>query len=167
MRMAKVQLYLFLLPVLLAFSAVHPFYLSVCDLVYHPASNTMQISLRIFTNDLETALTKAEGKTVDLYHPADSVKLEQLVESYVRACLKIKVNDREQAMVLHGFEREAESTWIYLSLPDCGKPQQIEIKNALLYNSFVKQSHIIQAEVEGVRKSVRVNFPDSQVRLQF
>ena len=169
MRVAKLQLYLFLLvlPVQFCFTAAHPFYMSVCDLVYKSETQSLQIAVRIFTNDLETALKKAEGKAVDLYHPADSLSLEKQLNRYVQACLKIKINGQEQPMSYLGHEREAESCWLYFAIADCPKPLQLDLKNSLLYNSFRQQANIIQAEVDGIKKSLRLSFPEVNASFLF
>ncbi len=169
MRVAKLQLYFFLvvLPVQFCFTVAHPFYLSVCELVYKSESQSLQIAVRIFTNDLETALKKAEGGAVDLYHPADSLHLEKQLNRYVQACLKIKINDQEQPMSYLGHEREGESCWLYFAVTDCPKPGQLEVSNSLLYNSFRQQANIVQAEVDGVKKSLRLGFPEVKASFLF
>ncbi len=127
----------------------------------------MQVSVRLFTNDLETSLKKAEGKAIDVYHPADSVLLNKQLSAYLQACLKIRINGKDMRPDFLGFEREGESSWLYLSIPACPKPTEVSVSTTILYNSFPQQAHIIQAEVAGTKKSVRLSFPESIATFDF
>jgi hypothetical protein len=167
--LAKLRIYLLLLllPLQFAYSAAHPFYLGVCDVVYKEDDQSLQISVRLFTNDLEVSLKKAEGKSIDLYHPADSVLLGKQLAAFLNASLKIKINGKEQPILYQGFEREGECTWLYLSSSDCSRPLKMEVQNTLLYNAFRQQAHIIQTEVGNIKKSVRLSFPESSAFFDF
>lgn len=145
---------------ILFFSFKHPFYLSVTDLKYNPAAKALQGSVKIFTNDLETALKKVHGKTVDLINPKDTVATQKLLDDYLKKNLRFKINGQQKTYTLLGFENEQEAIWLYIELKNCPLPKKIEVETTLLYDHIKDQNNIIHLEVNGQKKSFKVSNPD-------
>jgi hypothetical protein len=149
------------------FSFKHPFYLSVTDLKYNAKESTLEGSVKLFTNDLETALKKIHHKTIDLINPTDTALTQQLLEAYLEKRLSIKINDEEKKIDLLGFEREQEAIWIYVAFKKCQLPKKVSIKNSLLFDYIKEQSNIIHLEVNGEKKSIKLNNPETLARFDF
>jgi hypothetical protein len=146
---------------------MHPFFLSVTDLKYQAKDKSLEVSVRIFANDLEAALVQVEGKSVDLFHPKDKPSLEKLLERYLKATLLIKVNEQDLPLQYIGHEFESESCWIYLAGANCPLPKSLEVQNMILYNKFKTQSNIVQIEVGSEKKSARQSFPGVRFFFEF
>lgn len=65
-----------------AFSLLHPFFVSMTDIKYNPNDKDLEISVRIFTDDLENVLRKYTTTKVDILHPADQEQMNQEVYNY-------------------------------------------------------------------------------------
>jgi len=140
----------------------HPFYLSVTDLKYNEKEKALQGSVKIFVNDLEGALKKQEGKTVDLVNPKDTVRTKKLLEDYLKKHLAFKINGKAFTYNMLGFEQEQEAIWIYIEAK-CPLPKKLEIENSILYDFLSGQSNIVHLEVKGERKSLKVDNPEKLV----
>lgn len=119
----------------------------------------MQVSVRIFANDLESTLKKLEKEPVDLFNPEHTEKVEVILAAYLKAVLKLKVNSKSIPLHYLGYEIDSESCWIYLDSEKCDLPQKIQVENAILYEHLTEQSNIVQIELGDKKKSARQIFP--------
>ncbi|MBM3426515.1 MAG: hypothetical protein FJX97_05930, partial [Bacteroidetes bacterium] len=55
-------------------SLVHPFFISLTEVRYNAGSKKMELAQKIFWDDLEVALSKEAGVTVDFLKPKDKAK---------------------------------------------------------------------------------------------
>jgi uncharacterized protein DUF6702 len=145
----------------------HPFYLSVTDLKYNEKEKAVQGSVKLFVSDLEDALKRQQGKTVDLIHPKDTVQTKALLDAYLKKRLSFKINHKAYTYKLLGFEQEQEAVWMYIEVSGCPLPKTVEIENTLLYDYITGQSNIVHMEVKGERKSSKVDNPDRRLVLEF
>lgn len=153
--------------ILMGFSFSHPFYLSVTDLKYKASEKTMQASVKVFVNDLETALKKINQKPIDLLHPKDTVQLNKVLATYLAKHLTFKLNSEIKLFDFIGFEIEQEAIWMYLEYNNCPSPKKVEIENSLLYDFIKEQSNILKLEVNGKNQSSKVSYPDKLLHFEF
>lgn len=145
----------------------HPFYLSVCDFKYNPKERVLQGSVKLFTNDLEDALKKLEGRTVDLIRPKDTLATNKILYEYLQKHLSFKINGKLQNYTVLGFEHEQEAVWIYIETEKCPLPKKVELENTLLYDFISAQSNIVHMEVNNQRKSLKVDCPEKVLNFEF
>jgi hypothetical protein len=158
----------FLFSLIILFSSFkHPFYLSVTDLKYSPKEKALQGSVKIFTSDLEAALKKIHQKTIDLINVKDTAATQKILADYLKKRLAININKKKSDYTLIGFEREEEAVWIYIEIKNCAKPKNVSIENSILYDFIKEQMNIVHIEVDGEKKSLKVNNPDKQLSFTF
>lgn len=150
---------------LLAFK--HPFYLSVSDLKYNAHEKAIQGTVRLFVNDLESALKKSKGKTVDLINTNDTAQIKKTLNEYLVNHFSLKLNKQLKPFIVLGYEVEQESIWIYIEFRKCSLPKTVEIENTLLYDYIKSQTNIVHLEVKGKTKSLKVNCPESKMSFVF
>lgn len=144
----------------------HPFYLGVTELKYADKEKTLQVTVKLFTNDLEDALGKTHKKKPDIIN-GDKKELSLLLSDYILKNLSLSVNNKIQKLVFLGFEHENDAVWMYLEVQSCPKPSQISVKNSLLYDLLKNQTNIIHCEVKGDKKSTKLTFPESSANFVF
>jgi hypothetical protein len=152
---------------LFCFSFKHPFYLSVTDLKYNEKEKSIQDSVKIFTNDLEGALKKKLGRTVDLINIKDKGEVSRIMKDYLNEHLRIFPDGEPKNYELIGFEKEEEATWFYIELKNCSRPKTIKIENSVLYDFIKEQMNIVHIELNGEKKSYKVNYPEKEIRFEF
>lgn len=151
----------------LTWSMAHPFYLSVCDMRYNANEKKLEGTLKLFTNDLEDALKRLENKPVDLIHSTNKVQTLKELNKYLKKRLRIHSDAKPLNYQLLGYETEEESTWIYFETATCPPPRSLNLHNSVLYDFLKEQINIINVEIGGVKKSWKLNCPESQVSLDF
>ena len=155
---------------LLAFSFTnkkHPYYVSVVDIKYDVKQKAVQISARLFTNDLEDALRKTNKKTIDLLNPKIRSEVDSALFHYIKERFQISLNSKVQSLTYIGYEKEEESIWAYLEIKKTAVPKKININTRLLYDFLPQQINIIHTEINGIKKSSKVTNPDSKIEFSF
>lgn len=164
------EMLLFLNHILIYFSAIwflpHPYYLSVTELKYNEKAKSIEVSCKMFTNDLEMALRKTSGKTVDLLHPQDKAETDKILFEYITKRLTITNNNQKQTLKYIGFEKEEDAIWTYMEISNCQKPKSLLVTNKLLYDFLKEQINIVHLECGSLNESNKVTNPDSKIEFK-
>lgn len=148
--------------------ARHDFHTSLTQMHFDPKSQTVEVSIRLFTDDLETALTRENGEKKVRFESAD--KPNQLLEKYVRRHFLVADSQRKQrAYTYLGYEPEGDAQWVYLEMPAAGAEpfKNIVIKQDILMDLFGDQVNLVNIQYHQQKKTVvfRNNQPVQAVSL--
>mgnify|MGYP000135582919 CR=1 FL=1 len=64
--------------------ATHEFYVSICNIQHNTEAATLEITLKIFTDDFEKALEQDSGKALHLGTPKEDSKADELIRDYLQ-----------------------------------------------------------------------------------
>lgn len=145
----------------------HPLYITVTEINHNAKDKTLEISCKIFTNDFETVLEKQAGSKVDLSDAAAKNASAKCIKEYISRHLLIKVDGKPVTLQLIGSERQEDGTWSYFQVGDVATVKRLDIVNNLLYDGFTQEMNIMHVTVGGVRKSSRLNYPDTAADFEF
>ena len=145
----------------------HPFYITVVDIKNDAKQQSLNISVKLFTNDIEEALKKTTAKSIDLLNPKNKAEMEIELMNYIKKRLSISVNNKITNIDFIGYEKEEDAIWAYLEIKKVALPKNIKVDTKLLFDFLPLQSNIVHADVNGVKKSSKVNNPDSKVEFNF
>ncbi len=148
-------------------STFHPYYMSVTEFEYKLAEKEVQVSCKIFTDDLEGTLKKEYKRKVDILNTASKKENEQLLNSYLQQHLRLQLDGKPVVLKMIGFEEEGEAIWIYLVTTNTAAFKSAVVFNDLLYSYREDQLNIIHFKNKAERKSHRFTFPDKQVTLNW
>ena len=116
----------------------HAFHTSVTRMDYNAQAQVFEVSIRVFTDDLETTLTKDNNGRKFLVVNGDAN--DPFIEKYVRknfALLNAQKQKKPYSYV--GKEQEVDATWIYLEIP-CREPiAGFSVQQAVLFDAFDDQ----------------------------
>ncbi|MBL7935706.1 MAG: hypothetical protein JNM51_07845 [Bacteroidia bacterium] len=145
----------------------HPYYISVIDIKYNTQQKALQLSARMFTNDLEDALQKLNTKKIDVLNPENKAEIDSILFSYIKQRLNISINNKFQTLRYIGYEKEEESIWTYLEIQKVASTKTLLMNTKLLYDYLPSQVNIVHVEINGIKKSSKVTNPDSKVEFSF
>lgn len=132
----------------------HPFYISLTDIRYNSASKTLEISQKIFWDDLEVALSDINKGKIDFLNPKDPESLAVLVENYLLLHNEVIVNGQVLKLNYLGFEIEEDAAWFYLEAQKVPVPKTITVKNTVLVDRFAGQQNIVNIYQQQKPKSL-------------
>src|SRR5882724_9495876 len=145
----------------------HPLYITVTDINHNAKDKTLEISCKMFTNDFEAVLEKAAHGKVDLSDAKNKTATDKLIADYVQKHLQLKVDGRPAVIQFVGSEKEEDGTWSYFQVSNIPSVKKIDVSNSLLYDNFNQEINIMHASVGGVKKSTRLDYPDSAASFEF
>ena len=141
------------------FSVFHPFHISVTEVLYRPSEKTIQVSVRIFLDDLELGLRAETGDTkLDIKSSPES-DLNTHIGNYVKNRLKLTAK-KPISLEYLGFEYEEDALWCYFEAEKVKKFDALQIENKILIEAFSDQENLIHFRSEGKVKSVRLSAND-------
>ena len=134
----------------------HDFHTSLTEMRYNTKSKTFEISVRVFTDDLEKVLSVANQNKKFLVENND--KNDPFVEAYIKKNFVV-VNTKNQKPIINyiGKEKEGDATWIYLEMPVNESINGSKIQNNVLIDMFEDQTNILNIFVQNQKKSYLYN----------
>jgi ABC-type uncharacterized transport system ATPase subunit len=105
---------------------------------YNPALKTFEVSIRMFTDDLERGLSQGNDKQRVVIKNDD--KNDQLVERYVLKSFVLTDGQKKPVTIKYlGKEQEEDATWVYLEIPFQGQLHGYRLQNSTLMEVFDDQ----------------------------
>lgn len=157
----------FLFLAFLTLSSFHPFHFGVTEMHFNTQSQTMEISCKLFTNDLESILKKKFGKSIDLIKHHEAQEVKTLLQSYIQEHLQIKSGQQYISFKILGSEHEDSAIWIHLESQKLNHPKELYIQNSLLFDLFDDQANILHLDINGQKKSYKLQNPTNSQLFYF
>jgi hypothetical protein len=138
--------YLLGLFTLLAFVPIkeHAFYVSITEL--NIVDDTLQISLRLFTDDLEFALNERSEEKIFLEAQGDERKAFVYIKDYVNASFSVGNGAKDERITWLGHEFEDDVCWIYGQTPLPAEQHLLFVRNAVLMDVYPRQQNIVHLQ---------------------
>lgn len=140
-------------------SLMHPYYVGVAEIKCQP-DKSLNCSIKLFTDNLETELKNEYQININLIKPANRKSTEQLLGIYLKKHFELQQNNQAISLTFLGFEIEDDATWCYLEGKLISPNSELGISNSLLYDQFPSQINIVHFEQNGKRQSAKVQNPN-------
>lgn len=132
----------------------HKFYVAIFQVNHAPEKKMLQITSRIFIDDLDGALEKHYKKKFHLGEKEQTAGEETLMRQYFSEKFTIKINGQPKPMVFLSDETQDDVLICYFRVTDIAKITSLEISNKLLFDYVTEQQNIIQTNVNGKKESL-------------
>jgi len=165
MKIKILLLVLFMFPLLS--NQKHEEYYSITQMYYKEKDKSLQIRIKLFTEETEFALNKYYKKKLELNSKVEISEADQLIENYLKLKFNIVINDKLINYQWIGKEFEKDQMIIYLEAKEVEKFNQMEIKNAVFTDIFPSQENIVKVEVNNIDKSLILNKQNEKGLLVF
>jgi hypothetical protein len=146
---------------------MHKYYISLTKIEYKKENSTIQITMRIFIDDLQEALNKTYGKNFELAIPDESTELRPLIKDYISNNFYIKINDKLLKYNYLGKEYEKDVVYLYLETQNIEFINSIEVKNSMLTRRFPTQQNFIKIYMNGIKKTFLLSQGNDKDLLKF
>ena len=132
---------------------VHKFYMAIYQINYVPEKKMLQITSRIFMDDLNKTLEQKFKKKFYLGTDKESLESVELLKKYLFEKFSIKVNGQPKTMNFLSKEMDGDVLVCYLNIKEISKMSSLEIVNSLLIDGFLEQQNIVHVTAFGTKKS--------------
>ncbi|MCC9138733.1 DUF6702 family protein [Pontibacter silvestris] len=145
----KNLLLMLLLILMSSLAYAHDYHTSITDIKYNPRSQHLEVAVRVFTDDLEDALSRHSKSKVTYSSSSDAVR--QQLEDYLRANLSFELTKGKPLKYNYlGSEAETDVVWMYVEVPVSSTSlPQLYVKNAVLMEVFRDQMNIVNVDYKG------------------
>jgi len=138
----------------LAFTS-HKFYVSVTNISYSEKDDAIQITSRVFIDDLDAVLLERyeiEGK---LGSDKESKLADTYLEKYLRKKFQLEINGEKVSYNLIGRKYDDDVCIFYMEAPKVDFPsiKSIQIQNELLTDLFDEQQNVVHFKINDRKKS--------------
>ncbi len=146
----------------------HPFHVSVVEIRHNAEEQVLQMSQRIFLDDLEEAVEGFHALDyVDTASPDDLVRLDSLIASYLKAKVFFRVNGENRDFTYVGSEKEGDARWCYFMIDAVPSVRTLEVTNVALMDVFDDQENIIHCVVGNQKRSYKLNKQSKYFTFEF
>ncbi len=122
----------------------HDFHVSIIDVNHNLEKNTIEVSLKVFIDDLEKALTEEDkAPTLFLNTKKENQKGDTYIKAYLKKHFKITIDGEVATGNYLGKEYENDVCWMYVEYTNIKKPKSISIQNSMLLETYSDQANII------------------------
>ncbi|HCQ16707.1 MAG: hypothetical protein CMI36_12285 [Owenweeksia sp.] len=128
----------------------HPFHTSITTCEYNGETDNLELSIRVFTDDLEQAI----GQALENRKPGTSMAKDSALQKYVGEHLGIRAGGVDLKPLYIGRETEYDITYLYLEVPSFPeREKKYQVKQTILFDQFEDQSNIVHLKIGGRNQS--------------
>jgi len=146
---------------------LHKEYFSLTKIDFNEKDQALQITMRIFTNDIDLALSKQFEKAIELGTTKEIANADKLLEIYLNQKFSVKLNKQMARYTYIGKEFEKDVMYVYLEITDIKEVNEIEIQAAMLIETFAEQENIVKLNINEQRKSLILTQQNDKGLLKF
>lgn len=147
----------------------HPIHLSVSEINYSEKDKALQITSRIFLDDLEASIrNQRNNQELDVLEPGNGLTSKQVIAEYVLTHFKVELDGKAQKLNFLGFERDDPAVICYIEIENVKKFKTIKVRNEVIMDLYDDQSNIVHITYKGPVKSFRLvrNKPEDMLTIE-
>lgn len=139
-----------------SFSILHPFHASVCEMEYNSNTRSLEITYRMFLDDLESALVEKYDADLDIMKPDQKEQVDELVEEYLESQFKFWANGAKVEFDYLGSEIEGYALWCFIEITDLDNLETLDIDNKVMLKLFDDQINLVHFNKEDQVRSLKL-----------
>ena len=145
----------------------HEFHLSLTEINHNAEKKTLQIAVKLFTDDLSVALEQGGKKKLNIGTQNEVPQANEVIASYIKQHLMLKVNGKDVVFEYLGKEAETDATWCYVEVKNVAKVQTLEVQNTLLLEAFDDETNMVNLNINGRKKSGLARKGNTKLKFEF
>lgn len=147
----------------------HPIHLTVMEAEYNAKTQSLEISIRVFTDDLDLALQRAYNiRTLFVGTERENPATPDYLRRYLGQHLMLNVPGQPFLKQNYlGKDNEAEAVWLHIEVPNVPPFTALQIKNTLLLDLYDDHNNLVNVKANGQRQSGRTRRTEEEVTLKW
>ncbi|WMW78206.1 hypothetical protein RF683_01825 [Flavobacterium sp. 20NA77.7] len=153
--------------VLICGFSVHKFYVGVFQVDYFKEKKSVQITARLFIDDLEKALQKKHNKHFYITTKDEIANTNKYIEEYIKERFLVKLNNKNQTLTLLTKEQEDNIVICYIKISFSEKLKSFELTNTILTDIFSEQQNLVHLNNNGNKKTLLFTNTNNYQKINF
>ena len=153
--------------ILFLFLLSHPFYVSIMEVAFDSKEQSVEISKRIFFDDLEEALIlfTNNNEIYILKYNSDSLRL--ILSKYFSKHIFFSINNQIKRFNYLGQEYIDGVFYCYLEIPKIKKIKNFKIKDNLLLDVYEGQENIVYLNINNKKSTFRLKKFNNEKQISY
>ncbi len=118
---------------------IHKYYISITEITYDTKSSKLNVSTKVFFDDLQAAILVDQNVRID--DPVNDYSKE--IEEYILTHFGIKANDEVIELSIQSIEPKLDAIWIELESKPVPFSKQWEVTNSIFVDIYPSQNNIV------------------------
>jgi hypothetical protein len=139
---------------LLAFTAraLHAYHATLTELRYNASKKQLELSIKVFTDDFERALSQGQATRVSLSEAGP--RPLALTAAYLRRTVELKTaGGSPLPLQFLGLQQEKDAYWLYCKVTLPSTTAGIQLRQAMLLELFGDEVNIVNIEAGSKKQS--------------
>lgn len=145
----------------------HDFHTSITNAEYNAKSGSMEIAMKLFTDDLELTMKNKHHVALNLNSGNELPQADSLIYNYVIDNFSIQSSKKSDRPKYFGKEIENGITFIYLEVHSFPIEKELLVKNTVFFDTFDDQSNIVNIKLNGELESAFLKKGHETESIQF
>ena len=145
----------------------HKFYVGVFQVDYFKEKKAVQITARLFIDDLEKVLHKKYNKHFYITTKDEVADANTYIAKYLDEKLKLKINNKIQTVQFLAKEQEENIVICYLKINYKDNIKDLEITNNVLSDLFSEQQNLLHLNINGNKKTILFTNTETNQKLKY
>lgn len=145
----------------------HDFHYSRTDLRWNPTTETWQMELRVFSDDLESVLRlrTADDAPFRMGDAQERSDLDELAASWLNEACKMTANNQNVILTYIGKEVDYDITYLYLESTQQRAPETLTLQWTLFFDLFEDQINEVALDALGMNLRALYSIDEAQQQL--
>ncbi|WP_139959648.1 DUF6702 family protein [Flavicella sediminum] len=165
--MKKLKLIALVIVLFCSSFTVHKYYMSITQINFVAEQKALQITSRVFIDDLQTELNDRLKTEIELATEREPKNIGKIYQDYLSKNLAFIVNDSLVPFQYIGSEYQNDQVVFYLEVTAISNLKKIEISNQLLTQTFDEQNNIVKVNAFNKNKSFILDNRNSKCLIKF
>lgn len=132
----------------------HKFYVSIYQINYNQKKQMLEITSRIFIDDMNAVLKQNYKVNTNISEKKESQNDIELMKKYLLNHFTIKINGQPQIINYVNKEIETNVVICYYNVKNISDIKTLEVQNNALFDLNTDQQNIIQTTIYGTKRSL-------------
>jgi hypothetical protein len=125
-------------------------------MVHNKNDSTLEITLKMFADDLEVALLAYDQEDTLWHSRPDRDVLASGIELYLEENFAVWINHQKRLVRFLGMELDVDVLWCFMEITDVVDLQSVRVFNALITDYYEDQVNLVHLESEGEIRSIQL-----------
>ena len=152
-QIRAVTILFFIVTFLISSSSLHDYYVSSTEVVYVEDKQQLQITTRIFIDDLEAYFNAQTEDKIQLQPDIKATKIDSLVQLFFENNFNLFFDKKKVALNYIGRQYKDDQILIFAEATVLHPPSSFEIRNTILIPFRTGQQNIVHLKTTNTKKS--------------
>lgn len=143
------RIFILVISVVCVSFTAHKFYVSNTLIEHNPLNHSLEITMTVFTDDIEIAAEKISPKKLRLGDKREFASADSIIQVYLKDKFVLTLDGNPAQWDWIGKEVENDHCYIYLERTNVPEVKSLVIRNSILCEEFDEQINMVDCIVDG------------------